>query len=116
MVYVLALGAALANALTSVFQRLGVESAPAAATLMLILLTYALRRGIWLLGFALMMVSFLLQAVALRWQRELDDYDAVEHVQDPASKERRRGLMRTARRSRASVAAAQARRRFRPSG
>ena len=65
MVYVLALGAALANALTSVFQRLGVESAPASATLRLSLMTHALRRGIWLLGFAMMIASFLLQAVAL---------------------------------------------------
>lgn len=67
MVFVLALGAALANALTSVFQRLGVETAPAGAALRLSLLTYALRRGIWLLGFALMIVSFLLQAVALHF-------------------------------------------------
>lgn len=65
MVFVLALGAALANALTSVFQRMGVEKAPAASTLRLSLLTYAVRRRIWLLGFALMIVSFLLQAAAL---------------------------------------------------
>ena len=65
MVFVLALGAALANALTSVFQRMGVERAPADSTLRLSLLVYALRRRIWLLGFALMIVSFLLQAVAL---------------------------------------------------
>jgi len=69
MVYVLALGASLANALTSVFQRLGVESAPADATLRLSLLGYALRRGIWLAGFALMFVSFALQAVALHLGR-----------------------------------------------
>jgi drug/metabolite transporter (DMT)-like permease len=69
MVFALALGAALANALTSVFQRMGVESAPASSTLRLSLLTYALRRGIWLLGFALMIVSFLLQAVALHFGR-----------------------------------------------
>jgi drug/metabolite transporter (DMT)-like permease len=69
MVYVLALAASLANALTSVFQRLGVESAPADATLKLSLLTHALRRGVWLLGFALMIVSFVLQAVALHFGR-----------------------------------------------
>ncbi len=69
MVYVLALGASLANALTSVFQRLGVESAPANATLRLSLMTHALRRGVWLLGFAMMIVSFLLQAVALHLGR-----------------------------------------------
>jgi len=67
MVFVLALGASLANALTSVFQRMGVETAPADATLKLSLLAHALRRGIWLLGFALMIVSFVFQAVALHF-------------------------------------------------
>jgi hypothetical protein len=65
MVYVLALAASLVNALTSVLQRLGVQSAPADATLRLRLLTHAMRRGVWLLGFALMIVSFVLQAIAL---------------------------------------------------
>src|SRR6266571_2951737 len=65
MVYVLALASSLVNALTSVLQRLGVQNAPADATLRLSLLTHALRRGVWLLGFALMIVSFALQAVAL---------------------------------------------------
>jgi drug/metabolite transporter (DMT)-like permease len=69
LVVILALGAALANALTSVFQRMGVEDAPEDATLRLSLLTHALRRGIWLLGFALMIASFLLQAVALHLGR-----------------------------------------------
>jgi drug/metabolite transporter (DMT)-like permease len=69
MVFVLALGAAFANALTSVFQRKGIETAPASATLRLSLIAYALRRGIWLAGFALMIVSFLLQAVALHLGR-----------------------------------------------
>jgi drug/metabolite transporter (DMT)-like permease len=69
MVFALALGAALANALTSVFQREGIQTAPAGTTLRLSLITYALRRGIWLAGFALMIVSFLLQAVALHFGR-----------------------------------------------
>jgi drug/metabolite transporter (DMT)-like permease len=69
MVFVLALGAALANALTSVFQRKGIEQAPAGTTLRFSLITYALHRGIWLAGFALMIVSFLLQAVALHFGR-----------------------------------------------
>ena len=69
MVYVLALAASLVNALTSVLQRLGVQNAPADATLRLSLLKYALRRGVWLLGFALMIVSFILQAVALHLGR-----------------------------------------------
>ncbi len=65
MVYALALAASLVNALTSVLQRLGVQNAPADATLRLSLLTHALRRRVWLLGFALMIVSFVLQAIAL---------------------------------------------------
>jgi uncharacterized membrane protein len=69
MVYVLALAASLANALTSVFQRIGVQNAPADATLKLSLMTHALRRGVWLAGFGLMIVSFLLQAVALHLGR-----------------------------------------------
>jgi len=69
MVFVLALGASLANALTSVFQRKGLETAPADARLRLSLISYALRRRIWLAGFALMIVSFLLQAVALHLGR-----------------------------------------------
>ncbi|MGH3277311.1 MAG: DMT family transporter [Streptosporangiaceae bacterium] len=69
MIFVLALGASLANALTSIFQRMGVEDAPASTTLRLGLLTYALRRKVWLLGFALMIVSFVLQAAALHLGR-----------------------------------------------
>jgi uncharacterized membrane protein len=65
MVYVLALAAALANALTSVLQRMGVEDAPAETTMRLSLLAYAVRRGVWLLGFAFMIFSFLLQSFAL---------------------------------------------------
>ncbi|HVB42503.1 MAG TPA: DMT family transporter [Streptosporangiaceae bacterium] len=69
MVYVLALAASLANALTGVFQRIGVQDAPADATLKLSLMTHALRRGTWLAGFGLMIVSFLLQATALHLGR-----------------------------------------------
>ncbi len=65
MVYFLALAAALSNALTSILQRMGVEDAPAESTLKLSLLTHALKRGVWLLGFAFMVGSFLMQAVAL---------------------------------------------------
>jgi drug/metabolite transporter (DMT)-like permease len=67
MVYLLALLAALCNALTSVLQRMGIESAPKDSTLKLSLLTHALRRGVWLLGFAFMIASFLLQATALHF-------------------------------------------------
>ena len=65
MVYALAAGCALANALSSILQRMGVQDAPDESTLHLSLLTHALRRGVWLLGFAFMVGSFLLQAVAL---------------------------------------------------
>ncbi len=65
MAYILASMSALANALTSILQRMGVENAPDDTTLRLSLLTHALRRGVWLLGFAFMVASFLLQATAL---------------------------------------------------
>ena len=65
MVYVLAVAAALSNALTSVFQRMGVEDAPEESTMRLSLITYAVRRGVWLLGFGFMVASFLLQSFAL---------------------------------------------------
>src|SRR3984957_211437 len=65
MVYLLATFSALANALTSILQRMGVEDAPAESTLHLSLLTHALKRGVWLLGFVVMVGSFVAQAVAL---------------------------------------------------
>src|SRR3984885_6193980 len=65
MVYVLAVAAALSNALCSVLQRMGVEDAPEDTTMRLSLMAHALRRGVWLLGFAFMICSFLLQAFAL---------------------------------------------------
>ncbi len=67
MVYVLALAAALSNALISIFQRMGVEDAKKEDTLKLSLITHAIRRGIWLAGFALMVASFILQALALHF-------------------------------------------------
>ncbi len=65
MVYLLSITAALSNALTSLLQRMGVEDAPEDSTLKLSLLTHAIKRGVWLLGFAFMVASFLLQAFAL---------------------------------------------------
>ncbi len=67
MVYVLAASAALCSAVAGVMQRIGVESAPAGDAMRLRLLTNALKRGIWLLGFALLLVVFVLQASALRF-------------------------------------------------
>ena len=67
MAYLLAALAAFVNALTSVLQRIGVETAPASTTMRWSLMAHALRRGIWLIGFALMLVVFALQATALRF-------------------------------------------------
>ncbi len=65
MVYLLATFSALANALTSILQRMGVEDASEDTTLRLSLLTHALKRGVWLIGLGFMIASFLTQAVAL---------------------------------------------------
>ncbi len=67
MVYLLATAAALSNALISILQRIGVEDAPDKETLKLSLIAHALRRGVWLAGFALMIGSFVLQAIALHF-------------------------------------------------
>jgi len=58
--------AALTSAITSVLQRIGVETAPQDSALRMSLMTHALKRGIWLLGFLLMLVQFGIQATALR--------------------------------------------------
>jgi drug/metabolite transporter (DMT)-like permease len=65
MVYVLAVAAAFSNALTSVLQRMGVEDAPEESTMRLSLMAHAIRRGVWLLGFGVMICAFLFQAFAL---------------------------------------------------
>jgi drug/metabolite transporter (DMT)-like permease len=65
--YVLALGAALVAAVTAVLQRIAIEDAPAEATLRLELMAHVVKRKIWLLGFALMLGQFVLQATALRF-------------------------------------------------
>ena len=67
MVYVFAVSAALVSAVAGITQRLGLQSEPADSAMRLRLLTHALRRGIWLLGFALLLVQFVLQATALRF-------------------------------------------------
>jgi drug/metabolite transporter (DMT)-like permease len=69
MVYLLALGASLANALTSILQRMGVQDAPDDLRLRLRLLGYAFRHRVWLLGFLLMVLSFVMQASALHFGR-----------------------------------------------
>jgi len=67
MAYVLAVMAALANALTSILQRMGVESAPESTTLRLSLIAYALHRKVWIAGFVMMIGAFLLQFLALHF-------------------------------------------------
>jgi drug/metabolite transporter (DMT)-like permease len=69
MAYILAVGAALANALTTILQRMGVESAPAESTLRWGLMAYALRRKVWLAGFGFMIAAFLFQFTALHFGR-----------------------------------------------
>jgi drug/metabolite transporter (DMT)-like permease len=65
MAYVLAVGAALANAITTILQRIGVESAPQSASMHLSLITHAIHKRIWLFGAVLMIASFGMQATAL---------------------------------------------------
>jgi drug/metabolite transporter (DMT)-like permease len=67
MVYAFAIAAALVSATAGITQRLGLESVPAESAMRLRLLTHALRRGIWVLGFVLLLVQFVLQATALRF-------------------------------------------------
>jgi drug/metabolite transporter (DMT)-like permease len=63
---VLAAGAALLSAMAVVLQRLALESAPAGSSLSPRLMTHALRKRGWLIGFGLMLAMFVLQASALR--------------------------------------------------
>ena len=65
MAIVLAFGAALSNALTTIFQRMGVQSAPAGSAMRWRLIAHILRRPVWFLGFATMIGGFALQALAL---------------------------------------------------
>ncbi len=65
MVYLLAIAASFSNALTSVLQRMGVEYAPADHSMRLRLVGHILRQKVWLVGFGLMIASFLMQATAL---------------------------------------------------
>jgi drug/metabolite transporter (DMT)-like permease len=69
MAYVLAVGAALANALTTILQRMGLESAPEETTLRLSLMAYAIKRKVWLAGFGFMVAAFLFQFTALHFGR-----------------------------------------------
>ena len=67
MAFLLAVLASFANALSAVFQRIGVQNAPTDTTMSFSLIRYGLRRGIWLAGLVLIGSGFVLQAVALRF-------------------------------------------------
>lgn len=54
----------------------------------------------------------ILRLLATQRQRELDDHDAAEHTGDGGSADRRRDRAHAAGRTRAGVAAAEARRRY----
>jgi drug/metabolite transporter (DMT)-like permease len=66
MAIALAALAAFTNAVTSVLQRIGVETAPESAALKAGLIGHAVKQKIWLIGFGLMLVQFGLQATALK--------------------------------------------------
>lgn len=61
----LAVAAALCNALSTIFQRMGVEHAPEDATLRWELIRHLMRRPVWFLGLSTMVGAFLFQAAAL---------------------------------------------------
>jgi drug/metabolite transporter (DMT)-like permease len=67
MAYVFAVLASFTNALSSILQRIGIQNAPDRDGMDLSLIAYGLRRGVWILGFALVGVGFILQALALRF-------------------------------------------------
>lgn len=67
MTYALAVGAALANALTTILQRLGVKDAPRQDSMHLRLLAFAMHRRVWLVGVAMMIGGFVFQAAALHY-------------------------------------------------
>jgi drug/metabolite transporter (DMT)-like permease len=58
--------AAFTNALTSVLQRMGVETAPESSALRASLIGHAVRQKIWLIGFGFSLVQFGFVAVALK--------------------------------------------------
>jgi drug/metabolite transporter (DMT)-like permease len=67
MGFFLAVMAALCNAVSSVLQRRGASTAPDSSVLRVKLMTYVLRRPVWLIGFSTMVGAFLFQAGALAY-------------------------------------------------
>jgi drug/metabolite transporter (DMT)-like permease len=69
MASALAVLAAFSNALSAIFQRIGVQNAPDDKAMSWSLIREALRHLIWFAGVALIFVGFVLQAVAFRFGR-----------------------------------------------
>src|SRR5437899_5744394 len=67
MGFFLAVMAALCNAIASVLQRRGASTAPDTSVLRVKLMTYVIRRPVWLFGFLTMVGAFLFQAGALSY-------------------------------------------------
>ncbi len=67
MGFFLAVMAALCNAVSSVLQRRGASTAPDSTVLRVKLMTFVLRRPVWLIGFSTMVGAFLFQAGALAY-------------------------------------------------
>jgi drug/metabolite transporter (DMT)-like permease len=65
MAVLLALAAALCNALATIFERIGVETAPADAAMRWKLMAHVLRQPMWWLGLLSMVGAFLFQVAAL---------------------------------------------------
>lgn len=65
MAVFLALAAAFCNALATIFERIGVESAPSDAAMRWKLMAHVLRRPVWWLGLASMVGAFGFQVAAL---------------------------------------------------
>ena len=67
MAYLLAVAAALANALSAIFQRIGVQNAPADTVMSIRLIRHAFSNAIWFAGLGMVALGFVFQAVALRF-------------------------------------------------
>ena len=67
MAYLLAVLAAFANALSAIFQRIGVQNAPSDTVMSMRLIRYAFSHLIWFAGLGMIAIGFLLQAFALNF-------------------------------------------------
>jgi drug/metabolite transporter (DMT)-like permease len=74
--FLLAVLASLANALSAIFQRIGVQNAPADTVMSVRLIRHAFSNAIWFAGLAMIAVGFLLQAGAL-WFGQLSSVQPI---------------------------------------